>query len=113
MTPRLRVEIVDTTAALDSLRPEWDALYTRVTGGANPFLRWTWVRHWWRSVSQRQGFPRTRLHVVAMRDPEGQLQVVVPLFIGICQIGPLRFRALRLYGFHTTLTDIGTVLVAP
>jgi CelD/BcsL family acetyltransferase involved in cellulose biosynthesis len=113
MNHDLRVEVVDSTDALDAIRPDWEALYARATGGTNPFLRWIWVREWWRNVSRRPWLPRTELRILAMRDQEGHLQAVVPFFQGTWQLGPLIFRALRLYGFHTTLTDIRTVLVAP
>lgn len=113
MSRTLRVELLDSTEALDAIQSEWDGLYARASGGANPFLRWTWVRHWWRNVSQRPGLPRTELHVLAMRDTDGRLQALVPFFLGAWQLGRLGFRAIRLYGFHTTLTDIRTVLVEP
>jgi CelD/BcsL family acetyltransferase involved in cellulose biosynthesis len=109
----LRADVICSTAALESLRPEWEALYDSASATANPFLRWTWVRQWWRSVSERPGLPRTYLHILALRDIDGCLRCVVPLFLGTWRVGPISFRALRLYGFHTTLTDIRTVLIAP
>jgi CelD/BcsL family acetyltransferase involved in cellulose biosynthesis len=107
----LRVDVVRTTAQLDALEPEWDALYD-AAGGINPFLRWRWVKAWWASVQQRAGQPRTRLHILALRDADGQLRGVVPLFLGDWHIGPLGFRVLRLYGIHTTLTDVRSVLIS-
>lgn len=109
----LSLDVINTTEGLDALRSEWQTLYEQATAGTNPFLRWTWIRQWWQSVSRRAHVTSTRLHVLTMRDPHGRLQSVVPFFLGTWRIGPLRFRVLRLYGFHTTLTDIRTVLNAP
>jgi CelD/BcsL family acetyltransferase involved in cellulose biosynthesis len=109
----LRVEVVDSTAGLEAIRAEWDALYASGIAGTNPFLRWSWVAHWWRSVNERPGLPRTRLHILAMYDRDSQLRCIAPFFLGLWQIGPFAFKALRLYGFHTTLTDLRTILIAP
>ena len=109
----LQVEVVDSTAGLEAIRAEWDALYASGIAGTNPFLRWSWVAYWWRSLNHRPGLPRTRLHILAMYDRARRLRCVVPFFLGVWQIGTFAFKALRLYGFHTTLTDLRTILVAP
>src|SRR5918911_55028 len=113
MQPELKFELITSTAGLEAVRDDWERLYAAAVAGVNPFLRWTWVWHWWRSVSIRHGWPRTALRVLLMRDAGGEMRVAVPWFLGTWGIGPLSFRALRLYGFHTTLTDLRTPMVWP
>src|SRR5438105_3821742 len=104
MQPELAVEVVKSTAGLEAARPGWERLYDAATSGTNPFLRWAWVWHWWRSVERRGGWPRTRLYALLMRDAHDEIRAAVPFFLGSWGVGNLAFRALRLYGFHTTLT---------
>lgn len=109
----LVLEIVSSSAGLQAIRSDWDQLYEAATGGVNPFLRWIWLWHWWRSVRHRRGWPRTALQLLVMRDGHGQMRAAVPWFLGTWGVGPLAFRSLRLYGFHTTLTDLRTPIVWP
>ena len=109
----LTTELVCDERRLAELRPAWEGVYEAATGGSNPFLRWTWVWRWWERAKRRRGQPSTRLHLLVMHDAQAVVRAVMPFFLATWGIGPLRFRALRFFGFHTAHLDLRTPLVWP
>ena len=67
------IDLIDTDAALEALRPEWDALWTR-TPGATPFQSPRWLLPWWHQFGT--GMPR-----VAIAREQGLLVGVLPLYV--------------------------------
>lgn len=65
--------VLDTDAALEALRPEWDALWRRVPG-AVPFSSPWWALPWWHQFGTGQ--PR----VVCQRR-DGRLTGLLPLYV--------------------------------
>jgi CelD/BcsL family acetyltransferase involved in cellulose biosynthesis len=107
----LVTEVVDDEAGLRRLRRAWDVLHQEGAGATNPFLRWTWLWHRWRSISAQPGQPYVRLHILVMRDRQGQVRAIVPLFHGTWRVGPVTLRALREFGFHTAAVDLRAPLI--
>src|SRR3954468_1614196 len=68
------LELVETTEGLEALRPEWEALW-RADPQATPFHAPQWLLPWWRHIG------RGRLCTVAMRDDEGSLCGLAPLYV--------------------------------
>ena len=115
----LRLEVVSNEFGLVALRPEWDELY-RASGAVrgadfNPFTRWSWMWTWWRSHVQRSRvrLPRYELEVLVMRDRSDVVRSIVPFVRASWGVGPLSFRALRMFGFGPCTTDLRTPIIWP
>lgn len=67
------IEVLDTDAAVEALRPEWDVLWSR-TPDATPFQSPHWLLPWWRQFGT--GIPR-----VAIERHGGRLAGVLPLYV--------------------------------
>lgn len=111
--------VVDDEAGLLALRPEWDRLYDAIGAGGgdafNPFMQWTWTWHWWQTRRSRMPFrqPRYGLHIVVLRDPNGTVRAIVPFAKARWGLGPVSFRALRMFGFGPCTSDLRAPLVWP
>jgi CelD/BcsL family acetyltransferase involved in cellulose biosynthesis len=88
----LQVHLHDDDAALEALRAEWDELLEQ-SEQCVFFLRWSWVRSWWRMYAPAG----SRLYLLACRDAAGQLLGLAPLywqqrrFAGLPHIRDLNF----------------------
>ena len=115
----LRLEVVSDADGLVALRPAWDELYAAsgASSGAefNPFTRWTWMWTWWRHHQPRSRFaqPSYALEVLVMRDRSEIVRSIVPFVRAQWGIGPLSFRALRMFGFGPCTTDLRSPMVWP
>ena len=71
---KLKVETHRNTASLDALREEWNPLLQR--GATNTlFLTWEWQIAWWEAFGAGRN-----LYVVDVRDDDGALVGIAPLF---------------------------------
>lgn len=106
----LSVQTVDSFCGLDSLLPEWTALFCR-SGVDNPLAHPTWLSVW-----ARHFVPGDALRILTARDGSGTLVGVAPYYVH-------RFRlpvgtiatSLQLLGTarHVSLTELPQVLVTP
>lgn len=64
-----------TDAALQALRPEWEALWRRSAERATPFQSPAWLLPWWRAFGT--GRPRA----AALRGGDGRLLGLLPLYL--------------------------------
>jgi CelD/BcsL family acetyltransferase involved in cellulose biosynthesis len=85
---KLRVEIVDSTAALNQLAAEWNPLL-QTSQSNNLFLTWEWIWTWW----QVYGNGSTP-HVLVARDDDGRL-------VGLAPLKRTRKYALGVWPFNT------------
>lgn len=72
----LRCEIIGDAAAFERLSAEWDLLLTS-SPQQNFFLRFAWVRGWWRHYAPRGA----RLYVICCRDSNGCLVGIAPWYV--------------------------------
>ena len=70
----MKVEIYKDTAGFDALREEWNPLLQR-SATNTLFLTWEWQKAWWDAFAAGKS-----LYLVAMRDQEGALVGIAPLF---------------------------------
>lgn len=72
----MRMDVLATDAALEGLRPEWQALWLRASApGATPFQSPAWLLAWWRAFGT--GRPRA----ATLRDEDGRLLGLLPLYL--------------------------------
>jgi len=95
-----RGQALASLAALQGLRPEWEALWAQVPQ-ASPFQHPAWLLPWWRHVG------RGTLAAVAVRSGAGELVAFAPLHA--CPQGDRR----RLFPLGMATTDDLTPLVRP
>jgi CelD/BcsL family acetyltransferase involved in cellulose biosynthesis len=69
-----RAQPIASLAALERLRPEWEALWSEVPD-ASPFQHPAWLLPWWRHIG------RGTLAAVAVRSPVGELVALAPLYL--------------------------------
>ena len=67
------IEVLDSDAAVEALRPEWDALWVR-TPTATTFQSPRWLLPWWRQFG-------TSMPRVAIERRDGRLVGVLPLYV--------------------------------
>jgi len=72
----LRCEFVGDVAAFERLSAEWDLLLTS-SAQQSFFLRFAWVRAWWRHYAPRGA----RLYVICCRDANGCLVGIAPWYV--------------------------------
>jgi hypothetical protein len=87
----LTVDVVETPAAFDALRDEWNAAAC-ASVDANVFLTWEWLRTWWRHFAE--GRADAHLHVVVLRDDDG-IVAAAPLYRTERGVGPVRVAVLQ------------------
>jgi CelD/BcsL family acetyltransferase involved in cellulose biosynthesis len=100
----VKVEVIDTTAGLDALAPEW-ARAAEASVDPNVFLTYEWLRTWWRHFGEPSA---ARLHVVLVSDEHG-LVAAAPLFEDATGVGPVRAATLRQIGHDAG--DYGGILL--
>lgn len=101
---QLSASVIRSDAELRRLGPEWKELFQR-TGCDNLFLSFEWLSAWWFHLGQ--GY---QLFIVAIRDDEGRLAALAPLYISF-QIGPLRIRRLGFLGDKLVGSDYLDLIV--
>jgi len=88
----IRIEIIEDDEAFDALEPDWRELF-EVAGNATIFLKWEWLREWWRIFKDEYSEPNGKLHIIALKRSQ-QLIGLLPLYIqarGGLSIRTLRF----------------------
>ena len=95
----LSAELIESAAALEALRPEWEALWARCPG-ATPFQWPAWLIAWWRH------FAPGALFSVAVRRA-GRLVALAPFYVETGAQGR------RVLGIGISLSDYLDVLIDP
>jgi CelD/BcsL family acetyltransferase involved in cellulose biosynthesis len=72
----MRTEILKTNEEFARMRGEWNRLLSQ-SAADTIFLTWEWLWSWWESYAQ----PADGLHIIVIRDVDGQAAGIVPLFI--------------------------------
>jgi len=88
---RLQLSAVTSAAALKSLKPAWDLVFS-ASETATPFLSHEWVTSWWESFGTHQ-----ELYVLVVEDELGPA-AIAPLARAHRAVGPWRYRALEILG---------------
>ncbi|MBI2572027.1 MAG: GNAT family N-acetyltransferase [Candidatus Schekmanbacteria bacterium] len=97
---RLAVEVVQSSAGLAALAPEWSAL-TRRSPGDHPFNTHAWVSCWWDSFGSGHA-----LRVFVFRDGT-ELVAVAPMMLSVRRVYGLRTVTLEfLANAHTSRFDL-------
>jgi len=78
----MQVECYQDERGWDALQEGWNALLQNSVTPV-PFLTWEWQRAWWEAFGGGR-----RLQLLAMRDANGQVQAIVPLFAQDTAVGP-------------------------
>jgi CelD/BcsL family acetyltransferase involved in cellulose biosynthesis len=106
-TEPLRVELVQDTAGLDALRPEWQELL-KASSADCLFMSWEWLGTWWKHVSSGR-----RLHVLTVRRGS-RLIGIAPWALRPAQPGRLiPFRALEFMGMGDIGSDYLDLIARP
>ena len=71
----LAIDVLRTDRAFELLAGEWDDLLASSDQRAY-FLRWHWTKLWWSHFAP----PRSRLHIITCREPNGMLVGLAPLY---------------------------------
>jgi CelD/BcsL family acetyltransferase involved in cellulose biosynthesis len=108
--PQIQVEtsptvyVIRATEDLLHLGPEWKELFHRI-GCDNVFLSFEWLSEWWLHFGQDH-----QLFVIVVRDKDGRLAAVAPLYLSL-HAGPLRLRRLNFLGDRLVGSDYLDFLV--
>lgn len=96
-----------------SLAPEWEkldaGLHPRV-----PFTTPQWCLMWWKNFSRDALYARDQLHAYAIRDADGRLVCVAPMFV--CHRpgrGPVRTKELQFFGADHNVTELRGPICKP
>jgi CelD/BcsL family acetyltransferase involved in cellulose biosynthesis len=101
-----RAELVEDWAGLRSLEPEWNPLLAR-SRADSIFLTWEWIDAWRQAVGEA-----VRPFVVALRDGQGRVQAIAPLYLGRLRLlGCLSYRTLRILGDYHSGAEYGDWIV--
>ncbi|MEW5983877.1 MAG: GNAT family N-acetyltransferase [Acidobacteriota bacterium] len=84
------IRVIRSEDEWDDVRSDWDALH-RATPDASPFLRFAWLRGWWRAYGPRYGTGGLRI-LTCWHGAD--LVGAVPLYVRV-EHGPLHVRCLR------------------
>ena len=104
---RLYVEVLSEQTAFERLEPEWDELLEESRRQVF-FLRWDWVRAWWR-IYQPEG---SRLFIITCREANGRLVGLAPLYLvgrrtaGIPHVREVLFLGTGIYTNTSEYLDI-------
>ncbi len=85
------VEIGTDEACFDALRESWSEL-ERACASHSLFMSWQWQRLWWTHYQAGR-----QLRILIARDGE-RLLGVLPMYLQVSRLGPLRLRRLRTLG---------------
>lgn len=97
----LSASLCSTATGIEELAEAWNRL-----AGDVPFRRYEWLSAWWRHYEQ----PGLQLFVVVVRDAEGAVVALAPLYR---RRTPLSGRTLAFLGSGEVCSDYLTLLVAP
>lgn len=89
----MRVEIVSTTPALESLEKDWNDLCAQ-SSADSVYLTWEWLQSWWEVYGDAQRC----LHVILIRDDAGPLLAIAPFCVKTEQRFGLRKNVLQFLG---------------
>lgn len=78
----MKVSVIESQGEFDGLRQEWDTLLPRCATNSL-FLTWDWLHSWWDSFGADK-----ELHIVTVRNEQGQLTAVAPLFLWRNEVDP-------------------------
>src|SRR2546430_131369 len=93
----MKAELLHEWGRFFHLEPEWNELLGR-SRADTIFLRWEWIRTW-AEIGGRDVQPA----VVVVRDDNGALAAVAPLYLSALQfLGTVRYRALLAMGHRET-----------
>jgi CelD/BcsL family acetyltransferase involved in cellulose biosynthesis len=107
VTASLRVDLVEDSAGLEALHPEWRGLL-KASGVDCLFMSWEWLGTWWKHVSAGR-----RLHILAVRR-DGRLIGIAPWALRPAQPGRLvPFRALEFMGMGDIGSDYLDLIARP
>lgn len=107
----LRVDCLTSTAQLESLAPEWRALFERA-GDALPFATFEWAAAWWAHMRRTSGAMRDALQLFVVRDGTGAVVAIAPMMhTGVRVAGVRVARALQPIGTDPNLTEVRGMLV--
>src|SRR5258708_30790542 len=102
------VSVYTEQAALQSLRPEWDALLQRA-GNDLPFMLVPWLDAWWTHFHE-EGRVHDALSVHVVRDG-AELVGVLPMMVSQRRAGPLRANMLSFLGADPYITELRMPIV--
>ncbi len=109
----LRIETIRDFSALEALRDEWEALDASLALRM-PFTSPIWGLNWWRSFQRHSLAARDRLNCYALRDPQGMLIALAPMFVTERPgFGPVRVRELQFFGADPYVTEWRGVICRP
>jgi len=109
----LHVEAITDIARLNALREDWAAL-DAIQDLRLPFTSPDWALNWWRCFARTQWSASDRLNCYAVRDGDGQLIGLAPMFVTHRPgFGPLRLRELQFFGADPYVTEWRGVLCHP
>ncbi|MFO0891131.1 MAG: GNAT family N-acetyltransferase [Isosphaeraceae bacterium] len=91
--PTYQVQVVDNESRWQGLEPEWDSLFEQ-SPDASPFLRFGWLRHWWKVYGPSYGAPGRGLRICLVRRGD-RLVGVIPLYEGAPRGPALGVRRIR------------------
>lgn len=101
----LTVETIEDLERLESLSGEWDRLAAAVFPRL-PFTSPLWALGWWRSFRRNGLLARDRLHAYALRDIDGTLVALAPMFVTSRPgFGPALTRELQFFGADPYVTE--------
>lgn len=103
----LRIDLVEDSAGLEILRPEWQELL-KASSVDCLFMSWEWLASWWKHVAAGR-----RLHVLTVRRG-GRLVGIAPWALRPAQPGRLiPFRALEFMGMGDIGSDYLDLIARP
>lgn len=104
IAPVMSVTAIRTDAELTALGEDWEHLFQR-SRSANVFLTFQWISQWWFCIGRGH-----ELFIVTVRDHDGRLVAVAPMYISR-QAGVFRIRRLGFLGDSLVGSDYLDVLV--
>ena len=106
----LTVEVADTLATLEGLRPDYERLH-RATANTSPFALHEWHMAWCSHFPNLDPKVHDELAIMALRNPAGDCVAIVPLIASRRRFGPFPIVSLDLLGGDPSSTEIRTPLV--
>jgi CelD/BcsL family acetyltransferase involved in cellulose biosynthesis len=109
----LTVDTIEELDQLERLAEEWDLLAAK-TSPRVPFTSSTWALGWWRSFRRAGLLARDCLHAYALRDAEGRLVALAPMFLTRRPgFGPALAHELQFFGADPYVTEWRGLVCTP
>jgi CelD/BcsL family acetyltransferase involved in cellulose biosynthesis len=109
----LSIERIDSLSAFQALESSWDRLFEAAATGL-PFATFDWASIWWKHFSKKSLLIADRLAIFVVRDADGAVVGIAPMMeTDRPGFGPVRTRALHLFGADPNVTELRTVLCFP